>query len=187
MKSLLEIDPKKLVIITFIFVLVILPITLIFFGININNWWMPFIAGLGLMIFFMLIYPRITKNKEFLKEAKESKKATELSRKRPDIYKIRIVALITLVVLALLDTYFIFKKQIDYASFVTVSAIFTFMIYYSKWLQKDKKTSAYGKKLQNLEEKNMAFISKIRSWGLIICMIILIIWIITFYFYFFRK
>jgi len=54
MKSLLEMNPNKLVNIVFIFVFVILPIIFILSGINFNATYYGIISGLALVVFSFL-------------------------------------------------------------------------------------------------------------------------------------
>ena len=60
------------------------------------------------------------------------------------------------------------------------------MIYYAKWIQKDKRTAVYGKKLQNVEETGMKNMFKMILYGLIIGVIIVIIFIVILLIYFSR-
>lgn len=94
MKSPLEISPNKLIVIVFIFALFIIPILLIILGIKFNPIYVGLAIGICLVIFFFLIYPRITKNKEFISQMKESKKMQQEIRKFPDLYKIKIAKII---------------------------------------------------------------------------------------------
>ena len=180
MKSLLEINPNKLVVIVFIFALVILPITFIAFGIKFKH--VGIIIGLLLAAFFSFIYPKITKNKEYIAQMYENKKAWEIIKKQPDFYKVRIVALIALLLMIIVSGFFIYIRKFDYIIYTVPIIVFLYMMYYAKWVQKKKDLTDYGKKMEKIQIIGITNAIKWSYYGLIIGVIIAIILLAIFVF-----
>ena len=65
MKSLIEVEPSTLIWIVFAIAIFILPIVLIFLGIQLDARYVGFFVGLGLVIFFFGVYPTFLKIKIF--------------------------------------------------------------------------------------------------------------------------
>jgi len=181
MKSPLEMNPNKLFVIIFIFALVILPITLIFSRIKFNAIYGG-ITGLTLVIFFFFIYPKITKNKEYLTQMDEDKKSFEIIKKQPDFYKIRIVALIALLLMIIISGFFIYIRKLDCIIYIVPIVVFLYMMYYAKWIQKKKELADYGKKMEKIQVTGITNAIKWSYCGLIIGIIIAVILLVIFVF-----
>jgi len=157
MKSPLEINPNKLVVIVFIFALVILPITFIAFGIKFKHG--GIIIGLALAVFFFFIYPKITKNKEYIAQMHENKKAWEIIKKQPDFYKVKIVALIALLLMIIVSGFFIYIRKFDYIIYIVPIVVYLYMMYYVKWVQKKKDLIDYGRELEKSKSQELLMLS----------------------------
>ena len=138
MKSLLEINPNKLLVFIFIFALVILPILLIISGIEFNATYVGTTTGIALVIFFFFVYPKITKNKEYIAQMEEDKKTSEIIKKQPDFYKVRIAALIVFLSIIVVSGFFIYINKPDYIIYVVPLIVLSYMMYYSKYITKKK-------------------------------------------------
>ena len=182
MKSPLEMNPNKLLVIVFIFALVILPIILIASNIKFNATYGGIIIGLALVVFFFFIYPRITKNKEYLAQMDEDKKAREIIKKQPDFYKVRIVALIALLLMIIVSGFFLYIDKLDYIIYTVPVIVFLYMMYYAKWAQKKKELADYGKKIEKIQVTGITNAIKWSYYGLIIGVIIAIILLFIFIF-----
>lgn len=184
MKSPLEMNPNKLLIIIFIFVLYVLPISLILLGIEFNAQYFGILIGVGLVIFFFFIYPRISKNKEFLAQAEEDKAIGKTVRQFPDFFKVRIVGVITLFLMLIISVYLYFIKRLYYLEFIAPVLVFSFAMYYANFLRQHKQTAAYGEKLANIEKSGFGTYTKlttIRVFIYVIGMIIMSIFFIYLY------
>jgi len=178
MKSPLEMNPNKLLVVVFIFVLFILPIALILMGIEFNAKYFGIFIGIGLVIFFFLIYPRISKNKEFLAEQEESKEATKIARQFPDFFKVRVVAGITLFLMLIISIYLYFIERLYYLEFIAPVLVFGMMMYYANFMKKHKQTEVYGEKLANIEKSGFGTFAKLSAIRAVIYVVGFIIFVI---------
>ena len=174
MKSPFEINPNKLLVLAFIFALVIIPIILIVSGIKFDTAYIGITIGIVLVIFFFFVYPKITKNKEYLAQIEEDKKAFEIIKKQPDFYKVRIVALIALLLMIIVSGFFIYINKLDCIIYVVPIIVFLYMIYYSKWMQNKKDIAQSGKKIKKVQVTGITKAIKWSYRGLIIGVIIAI-------------
>lgn len=152
MKSPLEINPNKLVWIVFILVIFVLPITLLLLGMKFDAKYFGIIIGICLVVFFFFIYPRISKNKEFLAQEEEGKEAAKMSRQFPGFFKVRVVAGVTFLLMLIISIYFYLIEKLWYLVFLAPVLVFSFMMYYANFLRQHKQTEAYGEKLANIEK-----------------------------------
>lgn len=160
MNSPLKINPNTLLIIVSILLIFVLPIMLLLMGVKLNGEYYGIFIGVGLVAFFFFIYPRISKNKEFLAQEEESKEAGKTARQFPDFFKVRIVAGITLFLMLIISVYFYMIKKLWYMEFVAPVLVFSMMMYYANFLKKHKETVIYGEKLANIEQSGFNTFAK---------------------------
>lgn len=186
MKSLLEIHPNKLLMIVFLLVIFVLPIILWFMDVNFNINHFGLILGLILVTFFLFIYPKISKNNEFLEQETEAKEAATVARRLPGFLKVRIVAGVTLLLLSIVSVYLYFVQKLYYLEFIAPVLAFAYMMYYANFLKQNRQTSGYGEKLAKIVETDPHSILKGVSGRVIIYVIKLITFtVIFFYLYFY--
>lgn len=180
MKSPLEINPNKLVIAAFVLALIIVPLFIIAFGIDLgaySNY--GYIVGTALVIFFFLIYPRISKNRQFLEEAKQSKDAAAIIKHQPDVYKLRVAAAVALTAIILVVGYSVLTNNLDISLYVVPLIVFAMMMHRARWMQRHPTLQEYGKKLEQVEVKGLTNAAKGILYGLIIGTILLLLYLFT--------
>jgi len=187
MKSPLEINPNKLLVVVFVFVLFVSSIAFILMGIEFNPKYFGIFIGIGLVIFFFLIYPRISKNKEYLAEQEESKEAAKIARQLPDFFKVRVVAGITLFLMLIISIYLYFIKKLYYLEFIAPVLVFGMMMYYANFMKKHKQTGAYGEKLANIEKSGFSTFSKLSAIGAVIYVVGFVIFVIFFLYLYLQR
>ncbi|MBI3589436.1 MAG: hypothetical protein HY093_03445 [Candidatus Liptonbacteria bacterium] len=177
-------NPNKLVWIIFILVLFVLPITLILLGVEFNAKYFGTIIGICLVIFFFLIYPRVSKNKEFLAQEEESKEAVKIARQFPDFFKVRVVAGATLFLMLIISVYLYHIKKLRYLEFIAPVLVFGMMMYSASFLRRHKQTAAYGEKLANVEQSGFRTYLKLVTIGTVLYVVwVIILYIFYRYFY----
>jgi len=134
-----------------------------------------FIAGAGLIIFLMVVLPKITKNKEFLAQVEGGKKIAPIIRQNPEFYKLRMVGIIMIAVIVITSILFIMIGEWKSLQYIVPFIVFLFMMYYARFLQKNPKTREYGQKLEQVEVTGFKNYMKIVIIGAIIIIITAII------------
>lgn len=186
MKSLLEINPGKLVSILLILGIVAIPLALLWLGIHINPVYWGALYGLGMVIFFWLIYPRITRNKEYLRQVEEEKFTGNIARQLPGFNKVRIVGILILLLIFILGVYLYFLGKLYYLEGIAPILVFSYMVYYAKFLRQNKQTAAFGERLANIEKLGAKKVMKTYMvWGIV--KYVLIIIVLLFFYLFLKK
>ncbi|MEI6305135.1 MAG: hypothetical protein WCP09_03940 [Candidatus Taylorbacteria bacterium] len=187
MKSPLEINPNKLVWIVFILVLFVLPVAFILMGIEFNAKIFGTLIGIGLVIFFFFIYPRISKNKEFLAQVEEDRVVGKTVRQFPDFFKVRVVGVIMLLLMLIISVYLYFTDKIYYLEFIAPVLVLGFMMYYANFLRRHKQTAEYGEKLANIEKSGFGTFTKLSAIKAVIYIVGIIIFAIFFLYLYLQR
>lgn len=190
MKSPLEANPNLLLTVVFIFLTLFFPAILLILRIDFNTLYYGIVTGAMLVIFFFYIYPKISKNKDFLSEMGNANKAAEIIKLQPDLYKVRIVGWITLFLTLSICGICIYENKINYISEVGMLAVFLYMTYYARWMQTKKGLEEYGRKLEKLEEEGFSNVNRPFKHNLILWIAIAIFWLLlwaTLRYYFFSR
>jgi len=183
MSSLLEVKPKILIAVLFTLFMFAIPILLLLLGVKFDATYYGLFIGFVLVVFFFLIYPKISKNKEFRAEMEENKKIAPIIRQNPEFYKIRRTGIIILGIIVVMSLALIIIGEWKYLQFIVPVIVFLFMMYYVRFLQKNPKTREYGQNLEQVEVTGFRTWLKIITIGTIIVIITIII-IFTWFFSF---